>query len=296
MRDAALLVEALPYIRQFSGKKFVLKFGGAAMLTEEGVEAFAQDVAFLRFVGIQPVVVHGGGPEITRAMERMGKEAKKVEGLRVTDNETLEITEMVLVGKIASSLVARINHHGGRAVGLSGRADRILLARKTAPRTTRDGSGKEVVVDLGHVGEVERVNPDLINLMCVNGFIPVVSPIGVDEMGNALNINADTAASHIAAALVAEKLVIMTDVPGILKVPGEPSSLVSEIDPAGLRELVRTGVISGGMAPKAEACLRAMEAGVRSVHIIDGKVDHGLLVEVFTERGAGTMVSGAVTP
>ena len=211
------LVEALPYILRFHGKKVLVKFGGSAMLSESGTDNFAQDVVVLQKTGMLPVVVHGGGPEINRAMERMGKKPEKVNGLRVTDSETLEIAEMVLVGKINSGLVSRIQRHGGKAVGISGKADGTLFSTRLSPVTARGSDGNTTQVDLGNVGEVAKVNPTLVDLLCQNGFIPVIAPIGVDAGGNSLNLNADTAAARLASALGAEKLVLMTDVPGVLR-------------------------------------------------------------------------------
>lgn len=284
------LVEALPYILRFHGKKVLVKFGGSAMLTEEGQENFAQDVVVLQKTGMLPIVVHGGGPEISRAMERMGKLPQKVNGLRVTDSETLEIAEMVLVGKINSGLVSRIQRHGGKAVGISGKADGMLLSTRMEPVMTRGSDGRQTEVDLGHVGEVSKVNPTLVDLLCQNGFIPVLSPIGVDAEGNSLNLNADTAAARLAAAVGAEKLVLMTDVPGVLREPGNSASLISRLRVGEIGPMIEDGTISGGMIPKIQASRDALASGVGSVHILDGKLGHSLLLEVFTDEGIGTMI------
>jgi len=286
------LVEALPYILRFHGKKVLVKFGGSAMLTEDGQEKFAQDVVVLQKTGIRPIVVHGGGPEITRAMERMGKEARKVNGLRVTDSETLEIAEMVLLGKINSGLVSRIQRHGGKAVGISGKADGMLLCTRLEPVMTRGSNGEQTEVDLGHVGQISKVNPKLLDLLSDNGFIPVLSPIGVDSEGNSLNLNADTAAAKLATAVGAEKLVLMTDVPGVLKEPGNADSVISRLRVSEIDPMIEDGTISGGMIPKIQASRDALESGVGSVHILDGKLDHSLLVELFTDEGIGTMIIG----
>lgn len=284
------LVEALPYILRFHGKKVLVKFGGSAMLTEEGQENFAQDVVVLQKTGMLPIVVHGGGPEISRAMERMGKLPQKVNGLRVTDSETLEIAEMVLVGKINSGIVSRIQRHGGKAVGISGKADGMLLSTRMEPVMTRGSDGRQTEVDLGHVGEVSKVNPTLVDLLCQNGFIPVLSPIGVDAEGNSLNLNADTAAARLATAVGAEKLVLMTDVPGVLREPGNPASLISRLRVGEIGPMMEDGTISGGMIPKIQASRDALASGVGSVHILDGKLGHSLLLEVFTDEGIGTMI------
>jgi len=286
------LVEALPYILRFHGKKVLVKFGGSAMLTEQGQENFAQDVVVLQKTGMLPIVVHGGGPEISRAMERMGKLPQKVNGLRVTDRETLEIAEMVLVGKINSGIVSRIQRHGGKAVGISGKADGMLLSTRMEPVMTRGSDGRQTEVDLGHVGEVSKVNPTLVDLLCQNGFIPVLSPIGVDAEGNSLNLNADTAAARLATAVGAEKLVLMTDVPGVLREPGNSASLISRLRVGEIGPMIEDGTISGGMIPKIQASRDALASGVGSVHILDGKVGHSLLLEVFTDEGIGTMIVG----
>jgi len=284
------LVEALPYMLKFQGKKVLVKFGGSAMLTEEGMEKFAQDVVVVHKTGMLPIVVHGGGPEISRAMERMGKKARKVNGLRVTDSETMEIAEMVLVGKINSGLVSRIQRHGGKAVGISGKADGMLQATRMEPVKTKGPDGKQTMVDLGHVGEVSKVNPELVVLLSSNGFIPVISPLGVDSGGNSLNLNADTAAARMAAVVGAEKLVLMTDVPGVLKDPADASSVISRLRVREIGPMMEDGTISGGMIPKILASRDALAAGVGSVHILDGRLDHSLLLELFTDEGIGTMI------
>lgn len=284
------LVEALPYMLRFHGKKVLVKFGGSAMLTEEGMERFAQDVVVVHKTGMLPIIVHGGGPDITRAMERMGKKARKVNGLRVTDPETMEIAEMVLVGKINSGLVSRIQRHGGKAVGISGKADGMLVATRMEPVRTKGPDGKQTVVDLGQVGDISAVNPRLVEVLCSNGFIPVISPLGADRAGNTLNLNADTAAARMASAVRAEKLVLMTDVPGVLKDASDPSSIISRIPAGDIGRMMEDGTISGGMIPKILASRDALAAGVGSVHILDGRLDHSLLLELFTDEGIGTMI------
>ena len=282
IRRAEVLLEALPYIREFRGKTVVIKYGGAAMERADLKEPFALDVILLRFVGMKPVIVHGGGPQIGSLMKRLGKEPKFVGGMRVTDEETVEIVEMVLVGKINTEIVGLINHHGGKAVGLSGKDAGLLRARK---RKHRLPSGEEV--DLGLVGEVELVNVEPIRLLEDNGFIPVIAPVGVGGEGETYNINADLVAGEVAAALGAEKLIHLTDVQGILDSAGK---LVSTLSRKEAERLVTAGVIDGGMLPKVESALRALEGGTAKAHIIDGRVPHAILLELFTREGVGTEI------
>ena len=281
-RRAEILMEALPYIRAFQGKTLVIKYGGAAMEQASLKEQFAKDVLLLRLVGIRPVIVHGGGPQIGTLMKRLGKEPRFVGGMRVTDEETVEIVEMVLVGKINKEIVGLINHHGGRAVGLSGKDGNLIRARK---RLHRDPSG--ALVDLGLVGEVERVDPEPIRLLEEHGFIPVIAPVGVGTEGETYNINADLVAGDVAAALVAEKLIHLTDVPGIA---GEDGRLVSTLTKREAERLIKGGVIEGGMLPKIESALRALAGGAQKAHIIDGRVAHAILLEVLTREGIGTEI------
>jgi acetylglutamate kinase len=281
-RRAEILMEALPYIRAFQGKTLVIKYGGAAMEQAHLKEQFAKDVLLLRLVGIRPVIVHGGGPQIGALMKRLGKEPRFVAGMRVTDEETVEIVEMVLVGKINKEIVGLINHHGGRAVGLSGKDGNLIRARKRLHRD--DGGG---LVDLGLVGEVERVDPDPIRLLEEHGFIPVIAPVGVGSEGETYNINADLVAGDVAAALVAEKLIHLTDVPGIA---GEDGKLVSTLTRPEAERLIKGGVIGGGMLPKVESALRALAGGAQKAHIIDGRVAHAILLEVLTREGIGTEI------
>jgi acetylglutamate kinase len=281
-RRAEILMEALPYIRAFQGKTLVIKYGGAAMEQASLKEQFAKDVLLLRLVGIRPVIVHGGGPQIGALMKRLGKEPRFVGGMRVTDEETVEIVEMVLVGKINKEIVGLINHHGGRAVGLSGKDGNLIRARK---RLHRDPSG--ALVDLGLVGEVERVDPEPIRLLEEHGFIPVIAPVGVGSEGETYNINADLVAGDVAAALVAEKLIHLTDVPGIA---GEDGRLVSTLTKREAERLIKGGVIEGGMLPKIESALRALAGGAQKAHIIDGRVAHAILLEVLTREGIGTEI------
>ena len=279
---AEVLLEALPYIREFSGKTIVIKYGGAAMEQADLKEQFALDVILLRFVGINPVIVHGGGPQIGALMKRLGKEPQFVGGMRVTDAETVEIVEMVLVGKINKAIVGLINHHGGRAIGLSGKDADLIRAHR---RPHRLPSGEEV--DIGLVGEVEVVNPDPIRMLEKHGLIPVIAPVGVGRDGETYNINADLVAGEIAAALSAEKLIHLTDVSGIQDARGQ---LVSHLSRADAEQLIGGGVIDGGMLPKVESSLRALKGGTAKAHIVDGRVPHAILLELFTREGVGTEI------
>ncbi len=282
VRRAEILMEALPYIREFRGKTVVIKYGGAAMERADLKESFALDVILLDFVGIQPVIVHGGGPQIGALMKRLGKEPRFVGGMRVTDAETVEIVEMVLVGKINKEIVGLINHHGGRAVGLSGKDAELIRARRRLQRTP-DGAE----VDIGLVGEVETINPEPIRLLEERGFIPVIAPVGVGARGETYNINADLVAGEVAAALGAEKLIHLTDVPGIQDAAGR---LVSTLSRKEAERLMQEGVIEGGMLPKVESSLRALAGGTAKAHIIDGRVAHAILLELFTREGIGTEI------
>jgi acetylglutamate kinase len=281
-RRAEILLEALPYIREFRGKTIVIKYGGAAMERADLKDPFALDVIYLSLVGINPVIVHGGGPQIGALMKRLGKEPQFVGGMRVTDQETVEIVEMVLVGKINKEIVGRITHNGGRAIGLSGKDAGLLRARR---RPHRLPTGDEI--DIGLVGEVEAVNTDAIKLLTDNGVIPVIAPVGVGAAGETYNINADLVAGDIAAALVAEKLIHLTDVQGILDVDRR---LVSTLTRKDAERLIKEGVIEGGMLPKVESSLRALEGGTGKAHIIDGSQLHAILLELFTREGIGTEI------
>ena len=282
VQRAEVLIEALPYIRAFQAKTLVIKYGGAAMEQADLKEQFAKDVLLLRLVGIRPVIVHGGGPQIGALMKRLGKEPQFVGGMRVTDEETVQIVEMVLVGKINKEIVGLINLHGGRAVGLSGKDASLLRARKRLHRLP-DGT----TADIGLVGEVEAVNPEPIRLLEESGFIPVIAPVGVGEAGETYNINADLVAGDVAAALFAEKLIHLTDVTGI---NGEDGRLVSTLTKRDAERLIKAGVIDGGMLPKVESSLRALTGGAQKAHIIDGRVPHAILLEVLTKEGIGTEI------
>ncbi len=282
-----VLIEALPYIREFYDSIMVFKIGGSIMSDGAVLEDFIQDVVLLRYIGIHPVIVHGGGPEISEAMEKFGKKAEFVGGLRVTDKETLEIARMVLLGNINAELVNLIGKHGGKGIGLSGQDGMFLKARKKAPVKIQ---GKEPV-DLGFVGEVERVDPEILLIMAGKGYIPVISPIAVDGEGNNLNVNADTAAGAVAIALRAKKFLSITDVEGVRMNPDDPASVISEFPASDFQRLVQDGVIKGGMIPKVEACVRVVEGGVDKAHIIDGRKHHAILLELLTHEGIGTMIS-----
>jgi acetylglutamate kinase len=277
-----ILLEALPYIREFRGKSVIIKYGGSAMEQSDLKESFALDVILLHLVGINLIIVHGGGPQIGALMKRLGKEPKFVGGMRVTDAETVEIVEMVLVGKINKEIVGLINHHGGRAVGLSGKDGDLLRARKRLHRTA---DGREV--DIGLVGEVEAVSTEPIRLLEERGFVPVIAPVGVGSRGETYNINADLVAGEVAAALGAEKLIHLTDVQGI---KGTDGRLISTLSRKEAERLMQAGVIDGGMLPKVESSLRALEGGTAKAHIIDGRVPHAILLEMFTRQGVGTEI------
>jgi len=281
IQKASVLIEALPYIREFEGKTVVIKYGGAAMTDPQLRQDTAKDIALMKYVGMNPVVVHGGGPDINGYLKRLKVETSFVNGLRVTDDETIEVVEMVLAGKVNKDIVRLLNLAGGRAVGLCGKDGDLLFARKVV---FEDGA------DIGHVGKVTNVNTNIIRVLCEAGMIPVIAPIATDEEGGTWNINADTAASEIAGALKAEKLVFLTDTPGLLRDMDDPDSLINELSYEDAQELERQGVIKGGMLPKVEACFVGLDAGVRRAHIIDGRVPHALLLEIFTKTGVGTVV------
>jgi acetylglutamate kinase len=284
---ADVLVEALPYIQQWAGTTMVVKYGGAAMVSPEHKRYVAQDLVLLQHVGIKTVVVHGGGPRISELMQRLGKEPVFVEGQRVTDAETMEIAQMVLVGSISQDLVGHIFREGGRAVSISGKDGPTIMARK------KTAAGD---VDLGHVGDITEVNPDLILSLAEAGYMVVVSTIGIGEDGMSYNINADTAAGAVAAALGAEKLVVLSDVPGVLRDPKDEGSLISELPLAEAKGMLKRGEIEGGMKPKLEGCVTALEGGVRRAHLLDGRLPHCILMELFTDRGVGTMIEAKAAP
>ncbi|HEY5647902.1 MAG TPA: acetylglutamate kinase [Nitrospiria bacterium] len=284
IEKAGTLVEALPYIRAFSGKTVVIKYGGAAMVEEKLKDSFAQDVVLMKYIGLKPVIVHGGGPRINAMMKKLGKEPRFVKGVRVTDASTMEVVEMVLGGMINKEIVALINQHGGKAVGLSGKDGGLILARKLKGAGGK-GRGKKPAVDLGLVGEVAQVDPRVIESLDQDRFIPVIAPIGADSKGQTYNINADLVAGAIAGALKAEKLLVLTDVQGILS---SSRKLVPTINRKEASRMIKRGTIKGGMIPKIQAGLTAVESGVKKAHVIDGRIPHALLLEIFTDKGIGT--------
>jgi acetylglutamate kinase len=284
-RTVTTLLEAMPYIQRFAGSTIVIKYGGAAMTSRRLQEEFARDVVLLRLVGMRPVVVHGGGPQVSGMMRRLGMDPTFVRGHRVTDAETMEVAKMVLVGKVNKDLVGLIHRHGGTAVGLSGEDGRLLV---TEPLAHHDENGEPV--DIGLVGSVRRVNVEVLELLSA-GAVPIVASIGADESGQAYNVNADTVAGALAAALGAEKLLLLTDVPGVQAPAGDGGErVVDECRLVELDELETAGVIAGGMAPKVAAVRAALRGGVRSAHIVDGRVDHAVLLEILTDAGCGTKV------
>jgi acetylglutamate kinase len=283
---AEVLMETLPYFRRFYGKTFVIKYGGHAMADEELKENFAQDVVLLKYVGINPVIVHGGGPQIDQVLEKMGITSRYVRGMRVTDQETLDIVEMVLVGKVNKEIVNLINQHGGMAVGLSGKDGGLILARKMNVTVSDNGKPPEII-DIGMVGEIVGINPLIIDSLDDNKFIPVIAPVGVGLQGETYNINADLVAGEVAEALHAEKLILMTDVEGV---KDKKSGLLSTLTEKQARKLIQDGVVGAGMIPKVECCIEALKGGVGKTHIIDGRVKHAVLLEIFTKEGVGTEV------
>lgn len=285
LERARVLTEALPYIHRFQGATIVIKYGGHAMVDAALKKSVVQDIVLMEIVGMNPIVVHGGGPDITRLMDRVGKKPQFVNGLRVTDADTMELTEMVLAGKLNGELVNRINLAGGRAVGLSGKDAALIHARRIRAKGKKGKSA-----DIGFVGEIVEINPEILDVLDEHAFIPVISPIGVDAEGNSYNINADTVAAEIAGALAAEKLILLTDVPGILRDPKDPASLVATVQRSQVNRLIKEKIISGGMIPKVEACLSALDHGVEKTHIVDGRLPHALLLEVFTDHGIGTQI------
>jgi acetylglutamate kinase len=288
IEKANILIEALPFIRNFYGKTFVIKYGGAAQVEDELKNSFAQDIVLMNFIGIKPIVVHGGGPSISETMKKMGKEPSFIQGQRVTDQETMDIVEMVLGGLINKEIVALINSHGGKAVGLSGKDGGLIKAKKKLLKKAVD-AGKDEIIDIGLVGEVDSVDPEILDCIEKGGFVPVISPIGVGSKGEALNINADYVASAIASSLKAEKFILLTDVQGISDKKG---TVISTISKKAIKKLVDNGTISGGMLPKVQACSRAIDAGVKKTHIVDGRIPHCLLLEIFTKEGIGTEIVG----
>ena len=287
-RTAEVLIEALPYIRRFYDRRIVIKYGGAAMEDETLIHSVMEDIVLMKYVGIRPIIVHGGGPRITEWMDKVGKVPEFVQGLRVTDAETVEIAEMVL-GSINKEIVARINQHGGKAIGLSGKDANLILAEKQETQVT-DEDGHQIDIDLGYVGKIIGVNTESITALDKADYIPVITPIGVGVEGQTYNINADTMAGEIASAFQAEKLILLTDTRGILRDLSDTASLMPTIHLREIDQLIDEGFIAGGMIPKVDACTTALMGGVYKTHIIDGRIPHSLLLEVFTEGGIGTEI------
>ena len=282
---ADVLIEAIPYIRKFAGAVVVVKYGGSAMVDEKLKKSVIKDIALLKYIGLKPVVVHGGGKEITSLLDRLGKKTEFVDGLRVTDSETASVAEMVLSGSIGKSLVENLESVGVEACGINGKDGHTLQARK---KVYKNGS------DLGFVGEIEKVDTHLLETLIHSGYVPVISPVGVDMFSQTYNINADYAASAIAGALNAQKLVFLTDVEGILRDKDDPGSIIGRMSAAEAKALIADGTIKGGMIPKVECCLDALDKGVKSVHVLDGRLPHSMLLEIFTASGIGTMVTPEV--
>ncbi len=284
---ADLLIEALPYIKRFSGKTIVVKYGGHAMKDENLKKDFANDITLLKYIGVNPVVVHGGGPQINKVLDAMGITSKFIRGMRYTDDQTMDVVEMVLGGKVNKDIVARINLQGGKAVGLTGKDGMLITAEKMTIYHQEDENKPPEIIDPGMVGNVSNINPDIIHTLTAKGFIPVIAPVGLGENGETYNINADVVASKIASALNAERLILVTDVDGVLDMD---KKLISSVDAVTIKEMIGTGQIKGGMIPKVECALDALKSGVKKAHIINGKVPHAVLLELFTDSGIGTQV------
>jgi acetylglutamate kinase len=287
IEKADILLEALPYIQRFANKTMVIKYGGHAMEDEDLKVSFVRDVILLQFIGVNPVIVHGGGPQIDGMLNKIGKKSQFIEGMRVTDEETMEVVEMVLVGKINKEIVSRINSNGGQAIGLSGADGNLIRARKMwGHKKGKEGQEKERI-DLGMVGEVEAINPEVIRTFMANKWTPVIAPVGVGPGGEAYNINADLVAGKVASALQAEKFILLTDVEGVLN---NQKQLISTMDAKIAGRFIQEGTISGGMIPKVRCCLDALREGVKKTHVIDGRVKHAILLEIFTDEGIGTQI------
>lgn len=285
---ARILTEALPYIRRFQDKTIVIKYGGNAMVDEALKQGFARDVVLMKLVGMNPVVVHGGGPQIGKLLERIGKKSEFIDGMRVTDRETMDVVEMVLGGLVNKEIVSLLNQHGGKAVGLSGKDGGLIRARKMVLKKAAADEGlPSEIIDIGHVGEVASIDPQLVALLDTGDFIPVIAPIGVGEDGQTYNINADVVAARLAVTLQAEKLILLTNTAGVLDREGR---LLTGLSVGQLDALIADGTISGGMLPKVRYALEAVASGVRSAHIIDGRVPHAVLLEIFTDQGVGTLI------
>ena len=288
LETAAVLIETLPYMQQFAGKTVVIKYGGNAMVNSELKQSVIQDITLLKYVGMRPVVVHGGGPEITKVLNQLGKETTFVSGLRVTDAETVSIAEMVLVGKINTEIVSLLNRHGAKAVGLSGKDADLIIAKKHLAEVHENGEVK--TVDIGFVGDVDQINTDILNALLDRGYTPVIAPIGVGRDNESYNINADYVAGEVAGALGAEKLIMLTDVEGIYRDYHDKNTFISTLSLTEAQEMIKDGTIGGGMIPKVETCIKALQGGTGKTHIIDGRQPHSILLEIFTAQGIGTQV------
>lgn len=287
MHTADVLTEALPYIQRFEDKVMVVKYGGNAMTDPILESSFARDIVMLKTVGIHPVVVHGGGPQVDNLLKELGRSSDRIDGMRVTDKPTMDVVEMVLGGSVNKSIVNLINKHGGRAIGLTGK-DASLIRAKKLPMTKTDEQGNQQQIDLGFVGDVVSINRDVIDLMIASNFIPVIAPLGVDDEGNTYNINADVVAGKVAEFMLAEKLILLTNIKGVLDKEG---NVATGLTPSKVDEMIADGTISGGMIPKISYALEAVKNGVKSAVIVDGRVPHATLLEVFTDKGVGTLIS-----
>jgi acetylglutamate kinase len=285
---ASVLAEALPYIQRFAGKTIVVKYGGNAMTEESLKNGFARDIVLMKLVGMNPVVVHGGGPQIGSLLERVGKQSEFIGGMRVTDTETMDIVEMVLGGSVNKEIVNLIHQHGGNAVGLTGKDGDLIRAKKLEMTAFNEDLNAPEIIDLGHVGEVSRINTKVLDMLITDDFIPVIAPVGVGADGHSYNINADLVAGKVAEALGAEKLMLLTNTPGLLNKEGE---LLTGLNATKVDELIEDGTIYGGMLPKIQCALDAVQSGVKSAHIIDGRVEHAVMLEVFTDEGVGTLIT-----
>jgi acetylglutamate kinase len=285
---ASVLAEALPYIQRFAGKTIVVKYGGNAMTEDNLMASFARDIVLMKLVGMNPVVVHGGGPQIGDLLKRVGKQSEFVQGMRVTDTETMDIVEMVLGGLVNKEIVNLIHQHGGNSVGLTGKDGNLIMAKKLKITRNEPGMDAPEIIDIGHVGEVERINTGVIDMLIKGDFIPVIAPVGVDAQGRSYNINADLVAGKVAEALQAEKLMLLTNTAGLLDKEG---NLLTGLNAKTVDELIADGTIYGGMLPKIQCALDAVQGGVKAAHIVDGRVEHAVMLEVFTDDGVGTLIT-----
>ena len=286
INTAKVLSEALPYIQRFSGKTIVIKYGGNAMTEETLKNSFARDIVLLKQVGLQPIIVHGGGPQIGELLKQLGKESKFVDGIRVTDRETMDVVEMVLGGKVNKEIVHLINQHGGRAIGLSGKDGDLIFAKQLTVSKSDPKVNTSEIIDLGHVGEVSGINPAVLNTFIDSDIIPVIAPIGVGKNGETYNINADLVAASIATVVKSEKLILLTNTKGVM----QNDKLLTGLSPTKVQQLIESGVIHGGMIPKVACAIDALQSGVHTAHIIDGRIEHAVLLELFTDEGIGTLI------